>query len=144
MLGPRKQTWVTVVTMRRGTIIIEHRSSLATTHLVSATNGVATVKPDIPFCLLVANFGDRTVRIHKGQIIAHAMTHPPYTVQTEACLANVLGINLKEAPIESGKLSINKPKEKNPTGAEQDTGMLTQNRKSLSVYEIPLNEVEEE
>eukprot|EP00171_Calliarthron_tuberculosum_P000842 IDg842t1 len=109
-LGPRTQTWVTVVTKRRGTIIIEPRSSLATTHFVSATNGVETVKKDIPFRLLVANFGDRTVRLHKGQIIAHAMPHPLYTVQNEACLADVLSINLEEVPMEIGKLGNDTPK----------------------------------
>lgn len=92
----RSQTWVTKLTKCRGNIIIEPSRYLATTHFVSATNGVATVKKDAPFLLLLSSFVDINVRLNTIQMISYALPNSSYTVMTEECLENVLIVNLDE------------------------------------------------
>eukprot|EP00171_Calliarthron_tuberculosum_P021965 IDg21965t1 len=90
LLSPKSQTFVSVVTERRGTIIIEPKHSLASTHLVSASNGVAQVKSRIPFEILIANFGTKPVRLHKGQIVGNALALPVYIGETTMRISDVL------------------------------------------------------
>lgn len=138
LLQPHTQTWVTVQTERKGAIIIEPRSSLSHNQAVATSNGVAHVRPHVPFRVLVANFGDRAVRLHKGQIIAHAFAHPAYTAETDISLAEVLNVN------EDHLNDVQPPPMKMTTApAEQDTSILTDLKKSKDVNDIPLDEVKE-
>lgn len=133
LLQPHSQTWVSAVSQRKGSVIIEPKQTLSDQQLVSASNGIAQVRPEVPFRLLVANFGDQPTRLHKGQVIAHAFAHPAFIAKTEVTLAEVLNIQVDQAePAQS----------KTPIGAEQDTSILTRNLKSKSVSDIPLDGVD--
>eukprot|EP00171_Calliarthron_tuberculosum_P007723 IDg7723t1 len=120
-------------TERGGSIIIELRQTLSDQQLVSALNGIVQVRSESFFRLLVANFGDQPIWLHKGQVITHALAHPAFIAETEVTLAEVLSIQVKSAePAQS----------KPPIGAEQDTSILTRNVTFKSVSDIPLDGVD--
>ena len=152
-LPPLSQTWVHVRSMRRGAIVVEPLPSLTTSHMVSASNGVAHIQPNVPFRILVANFGEKPVRLRRDMVIAHAFPHPTAVFDTPLKLVDVFGIEVEDAPSSVNEQhNVVATKRANSAGreaptqretlADQDTSVLTELKKSKSVEDIPLSDVD--
>ena len=91
-LAPGTQTFVSCVSQRHGTMIIEPIERLYENHLLAPTNGVVHVEPNRPFRILIANFGSTPKRLCKNQVVGNLLPHPPVIVPTHLQLAHVLGL----------------------------------------------------
>lgn len=70
-LKPMSHTKVRVTARRGGLLMLESRGQLVIRRGVHTPNGVAEVKPDQPFEILLANFSPKEVALCRGQIVAH-------------------------------------------------------------------------
>ena len=70
-LKPMSHTKVRVTARRGGLLMLQSREQLVIKRGVHTPNGVAEVKPDQPFEILLANFTTKEVVLNRGQIVAH-------------------------------------------------------------------------
>ena len=66
-----------------GLIHIGPKPSVFTRKLVRAANGVDEVRRDVPFKILVSNFGSEKQFLAKGSIIAYEVRHHSMLVELE-------------------------------------------------------------
>ena len=92
VLEPAMQTSFSVTTQRHGTMIVQPSDELYAKHSVVATNGIVHVEPNIPFRILVANFGTTPKRLVKNQVLGELLPHPTLVVPTHVKFAEVLGL----------------------------------------------------
>ena len=76
ILKPQSQNWISVKSPQSGLVQIEPYKRLYQTKDCAACNGIAQIEPDKEFKIMVANFGDRSVTILKGQRVATKNPHP--------------------------------------------------------------------
>ena len=86
------QTWVEVVTKRDGTILVDPHMPLYTNVMCIAGTGVANVKANLPFRILIANFGDNDVTLAPQQVVAKASGHPETLAESHLSHAEVFGL----------------------------------------------------
>ena len=91
-LQPDTQTWVEVVTKRQGLILVEPVERLYNDRTCLTAAGVADVRSNEPFKLLVANFGPKAVDLKPNQVVAMAETHPENLVESHISHAEMLGL----------------------------------------------------
>lgn len=73
-------------------IVVQLIDRVPSTEIV-ASNGVAQVKSERPFCILVANFNQRPRTLQSGQIIAMALPHHTVVMPSHVMLGNVLAVS---------------------------------------------------
>ena len=87
------QVWTRVVTDVMGTCIIEPNKDHFWKHRVSSPNGTANVEANIPFDILVANFGRSDILLPKRMILAYATPTREILIRNvNLALENVVGV----------------------------------------------------
>ena len=107
-LEPGTQTVVEVTCERQGDIVVRPAERLYETRQCLTANGVATVQPGVPFKVLVANFSSKVQYLNQGQLIAHADSHPDFTVDSCFTISDVLG-DPPGSPVTSEDEEFRKP-----------------------------------
>ena len=72
----KSQLAVPVRTEASGLVFIEPKHSVLARHNVRTANGVAEVKGNRPFTIVVSNFSDQPRMLHKGMTIGYATRNP--------------------------------------------------------------------
>ena len=153
-LLPQTQTWVRVVTNKHGLIMVDTIAKLFNNHICMIGNGIAQVTPGEPFKILVANFSNHTVTLLKNQKVATAEAHPTSIMETEATLADMLGMT-KEEPSSQEDVQTNNTYRKRKMNA-RDTELINKHLADLreshmekddqpiTAKDIPLDDVNQE
>ena len=82
-----------------GTVHLEPIPKLYQSHLCMASNGIAAVKPDEEFRMLVANFGDHPRDLRVNQQVAKADPNPKAIVETGLTHGELCGIAVDDKAI---------------------------------------------
>ena len=90
-IPPGAQRWVRVVSQRNGLSVLEPNTSLYERHRIAMSNGVADIKANVAFRVLVANFSLVKKRIVRNQVIGKVLPHPHAMVATCLPLRPALG-----------------------------------------------------
>ena len=69
-----------VTTKAAGLVFLDPKQALLQRHRVRTANGIVEARPDIPFPIVLANFGKRPVHLPKGTVVAVAKRNPATTV----------------------------------------------------------------
>ena len=101
LVPPQSQVQVTVTSEGAGLVYLSPKQSLFFRQNVRMSNGIAEVRPGETFQVLVANFGKKPARLHKGTIVGFADRHPLAIVtpsrQMAEPIAKVLNLTSFEA-----------------------------------------------
>jgi len=129
-LPPGMETAVSVQMDARGDMVMESWPRLYEHHQVTLSNGVVSVRPNVPFVVRVANFGTAPVKLTKNQIVGFGIAVPAESF--------VLDLN-QDDPNESVGLS-------NLFSAENTTGTVAHGLKKpkMTTNDIDLSKVPEE
>ena len=71
---------VRVTTKAAGLVFLDPKMALLHRHRVRTANGLVEARPDVPFPVVLANFGKRPVHLPKGTVVAIAQRNPATTV----------------------------------------------------------------
>lgn len=82
VLEPGTQTWVEVAAPISVTVLIEPNPKMYQHHTCLASNGVVEAVADVPFKILVANFGKHTKNLQKGQVVGNVHANPANLVES--------------------------------------------------------------
>lgn len=94
MLKPKTQLWVTVTAKRTGSAIIEPIAGLLSTQSISTACGVYHIQNNVPFKMLVANFGKKDVVLPRKMMLAQAFTGQYLIQDTDVSMSDALGVEL--------------------------------------------------
>ena len=75
-IPPRSQVAVPVRTEASGLVFLEPKHSVLARHNVRTANGVAEVKRNRPFTIVVSNFSEQPRKLHKNMTIGYATRSP--------------------------------------------------------------------
>eukprot|EP00171_Calliarthron_tuberculosum_P023407 IDg23407t1 len=78
-LDPGCEHLVPVIATQKGLRLVEARPEVFAKYHISMANGLADIRPDVPFFVKVANFSDKTVTLPKGMRIGQAIKAPMNT-----------------------------------------------------------------
>ena len=76
--------------------------------------GVATVKPNVPFKVLISNYSDKPVWVLPKQLVGFAEPEPVYTVESRFTIGEMLHVDDQGAPQESSATAASSLKEAKP------------------------------
>jgi hypothetical protein len=76
ILPPRCQAYVMVESAGSGLCFLQNSAKTYTTDGVSLANGVADIRPHVPFKVWVINTSDRQHTLQKGMILGWTLPHP--------------------------------------------------------------------
>lgn len=91
-LHPGMQERMEVSTENEGTLLIETNDQLCNNLLCRAGTGIADIRPNDPFHILVAKFGDHTIDLLPPQVLAYALQHPKTLIESQIKHAGMLGL----------------------------------------------------
>lgn len=103
-LNPETQSWVKVVIKREGIIFVDPYSPLYTNEVCIAGTGVAYVKADKRFRILIANFGDNEVTLLPHQVVQLASDHAETLVESHLWHGEAFGLIPDNTDTKFGKL----------------------------------------
>lgn len=89
---PESQVWVSRVSKHHGIRVVQPSESLYNQRQLAVANGVVSIVPDVPFKVLVANFGKTTQWLVKHQTLGSVLPHPMALVPTRIPISDVLGV----------------------------------------------------
>ena len=93
---PGMQQVVEGTSKRPGLVVFQPCAPLYDKHELVRTKGVAQVKLDKPFRLLVTIFAKYPVRIQKGQVVVEVLPHPRAALEIATTIGEVLGIEERQ------------------------------------------------
>lgn len=82
----------TVTTSGIVRIEIQPLRALYKTHTIVSMNGFVDVRPNVPFKMLMSNYGNKRYIIPKNQTVVHLLPHPSGLIPQTVNLAQVLGL----------------------------------------------------
>ena len=92
VVPPHSQQWVQVVADTEGLVTLEPRTAFLQERGLSLANGIADVRPLVPFRVLVANMRDRPRILHKRTVIGRCELHPTFVAETNVSLLDACGV----------------------------------------------------
>ncbi len=91
-LPSSSQSFITVVSDRTGSVIIEADSSTLVGHNYSVGHGIHNIAAGKPFKLLMANFNAAVATVKKGQIVARFIPGPATILLCDPRITGFLGV----------------------------------------------------
>ena len=92
MLALQRQTRVKVVCQKGGTLALNTLESMFAKHRLATMNAIVDVEPEVPFDVIVANYGDYPITLLKGQVVANLDEFPDGIYDSNIALNDVLGL----------------------------------------------------
>lgn len=93
-LPPTSQTWVMVMTQHHGLILIQPLSQMYERDGRTAAKGVAQVRSDQPFRLLIKNSTNNPVKLHEKRMVAMLLIHSTVLIPKQISLSEFLSFSL--------------------------------------------------
>ena len=146
-LPPETQSWIEVTCEKHGIIQVEPLEKLFTNQLCMVGNGIAQVKPGIPFKVLIANMGRESITLLKGQKIAAAEAHPTTIIESDVMLAEMLGCTREDAGAKKKSTYRKRQAKANDTElinrhlADLRESHMEKDEEPITAEDIPLDDV---
>ena len=126
-----------MVTKEHGLVLIEPIQKTYDSHLCLAGKGVGQVRLDLPFGIVIVNFGDSPKKLLKNKRVATVQPHPTAVVESNITHAELVGLNMEETSKDDTVHAESKDKQsyKKRHMNARDAEIINRNLSYFRIYE---------